>query len=325
MAGESTFAKQLRIRGDRWLARRIPAARQVRLNQRRIFILPSRAGVAFAGVLLLMLLLAINYQHSLAYALTFLLASVFVVAILHTYRNLSGLQLSAGSAPAVFAGTQARIRVVLQAGARSHRAVSLGWSHARQGTWHVPAHGQTDCDLRLPASRRGWLVAPRIRVESRFPLGLLVAWSWVDLQQRVLVYPQPVVGVLPGRRGAGEGSQGSQLQAEGCDDFQGLRTYQPGDGQRRLHWKAFSRGQGLLVKAFAEETGEEWLLDLQTLSGPLEECLSRLCQGVLELSEQGLRFCLRLPGVTLGPDRGEGHREVCLRALALYGSREDRP
>jgi len=325
MAGESTLAAQLRLRGDRWLARRIPAARQVRLNQRRIFILPSRAGVAFAGVLLLMLLLAINYQHSLAYALTFLLASVFVVAILHTYRNLSGLQLSAGPAAPVFAGAQARIRVVLQAGVRSHRAVSLGWSHDMQGTWHVPAHGQADCDLGLPAARRGWLVVPRMRVESRFPLGLLVAWSWVDLQQRVLVYPQPLAGELPGRRGAGEGSQGNQLQAEGCDDFQGLRTYQPGDGQRRLHWKAFSRGQGLLVKAFAEEAGEEWLLDLQSLSGPLEECLSRLCQGVLELSEKELRFCLQLPGVTLGPDSGEGHREACLRALALFGHGERMP
>ncbi len=322
MAAESTLAQQLRIRGDRWLARRIPAARQVRLNQRRIFILPSRAGVAFAAVLLLMLLLAINYQNSLAYALTFLLASVFVVAILHTYRNLSGLQLNAVSMPAVFAGTHARIRVVLQSQARSHRAVSLGWGQAKQGIWSVPAQGQTDCELSLPAPRRGWLSAPRMRVESRFPLGLLVAWSWVDLQQRVLVYPQPMAGELPCQRGAGEGTQGSVLQGEGVDDFQGLRTYQPGDGQRRLHWKAFSRGQGLLVKSFAEERGEERLLDLQSLSGPLEECLSRLCQGVLELSEEGLRYSLQLPGVTLGPDCGDEHREACLRALALYGSRD---
>ena len=48
---------------NRWLARRIPAASSVQLNQRRIFILPTRVGVAFLCALLVMLLAAINYQN----------------------------------------------------------------------------------------------------------------------------------------------------------------------------------------------------------------------------------------------------------------------
>lgn len=97
---------------QRWLARRIPPAASVRLNQRRIFILPSRVGGAFAVALLLMLLVGINYQNSLAYGLTFLLMAVFVVTILHTYRNLAGLVLKAGGGAAVFAA-QWGIGVVL--------------------------------------------------------------------------------------------------------------------------------------------------------------------------------------------------------------------
>lgn len=46
----------LQPRWQRWLARRIPAASSVTLNQRRIFIVPSATGGAFALVLLLMLL-----------------------------------------------------------------------------------------------------------------------------------------------------------------------------------------------------------------------------------------------------------------------------
>ena len=45
----------LQPRWQRWLARRIPAASSVTLNQRRIFIVPSATGGAFALVLLLML------------------------------------------------------------------------------------------------------------------------------------------------------------------------------------------------------------------------------------------------------------------------------
>ena len=48
----------LKARWRRWVVRRIPAAAQVQLNQRRIFIMPNRVGAAFALVLLLMPVLA---------------------------------------------------------------------------------------------------------------------------------------------------------------------------------------------------------------------------------------------------------------------------
>src|SRR5690606_27975345 len=60
-------------RWQRWLARRIPRARAVTLDQRRIFIFPTPAGLAFLGLLALLLLVAINYQNNLAFALVFFL------------------------------------------------------------------------------------------------------------------------------------------------------------------------------------------------------------------------------------------------------------
>src|SRR3989338_6637533 len=213
--------------------------------------------------LLLMLLAAINYQNSLAYGLTFLLASVFVVAILHTYRNLAGLILKAGSAPAVFVGEPAGFRVRLESSQRPHQAVSLGWPPADLQTLDVPQQGVSECQLNLPAQARGWLRPGRLRVESRFPLGILLAWSWVDLDQSVLVYPQPLAADLPLLTAGANDSeeQGSRALGKGSDDFQGLRSYQPGDSKKRLHWKAYSRGQGLLVKDFAALAGRDIWLD----------------------------------------------------------------
>ncbi|MHA5864014.1 DUF58 domain-containing protein, partial [Pseudomonas aeruginosa] len=43
-------------RWQRWLNRRIPPASSVELNQRRVFILPTRQGGAFGLALLVMLL-----------------------------------------------------------------------------------------------------------------------------------------------------------------------------------------------------------------------------------------------------------------------------
>lgn len=313
----------IKARWRRWVVRRIPAAAQVQLNQRRIFIMPNRVGAAFALVLLLMLLAGINYENSLAYGLTFLLAAVFVVAILHTYRNFAGLILKAGASGAVFVGEQARFRVRLESDGRAHMAIALGWPSQPLQTLDVPARGQRDCELTLPALRRGWLRPERMRVESQFPLGILVAWSWVDLDQSVLVYPRPQQGDLPLSDGgsADEEDSGHRATGQGADDYQGLRSYQPGDSRRRLHWKAFSRGQGLLVKDFAALAGRDLWLDFQALGGDAEERLSRLCYWVLQLDTRQQAYGLRLPGVELPPGQGEAHRDACLRALALHGVR----
>lgn len=313
----------LKARWRRWIARRIPAASQVQLNQRRIFIMPDRVGAAFAVLLLLMLLAGINYENSLAYGLTFLLAAIFVIAILHTYRNFSRLILKAGASGAVFLDEPARFRVRLESAGHPHQAIALGWPSQSLQVHDVPPGGECECELALPTLRRGWLRPERMRVESHFPLGILVAWSWVDLDQAVLVYPRPLEGDLPLAAGAGDDDEeeGRRASGQGADDYQGLRSYQPGDSRRRLHWKAFSRGQGLLVKDFAALSGRDLWLDFQALGGDVEARLSLLCHWVLQLDARQQAYGLRLPGFERSPDYGDTHREACLRALALYGGR----
>ena len=305
---------------DRWLLKRIPPGPSVRLDQRRIFIMPTAVGMSFVVALLLMLLAAINYENSLAYALTFMLGSVFVVAILHTWRNLAGLELQAGGSEAVFLGEQARLRVRLESRGRLYQAVSIGWPRSGLQQVDVPAGGTCEVELSLPTERRGWLRPGRLRVESRFPLGILVAWSWIDLQLATLVYPQPLEGDLPKAGGhAEQESDGARAQDTGIDDYQGLRPWQSGDSRKRLNWKAYSRGQGLLVKDFSALAGEDPLLDFDALDGNVESRLSLLCHWVVELSAHQQPFALSLAGTTIAANAGVEHRSRCLRALALFG------
>jgi uncharacterized protein (DUF58 family) len=315
--------QQLKPFWQRWLARRIPPASRIQLDHRRIFILPTRTGLTYALMLVLMLLAAINYQNSLAYGLTFLLLSVGLLAILHTYRNVSGLVLSAGVARSVFVGEAVQLRLRLESAGDAHQALGLGWDAAHLQKFDVGADGLTDVELTLPAQTRGWLRAPRLRVESVYPLGILRAWSWLDLEQSALIYPRPLAGAMPMLKGVQPHAEdaGVATQSAGVDDYQGLRTYQPGDNRRRLHWKAYSRGQGLLVKDFTDLSGHDLCLDFMALGGDIEERLSRLCYWVLELSQRRQPFALRLPGFLSAVDSSEAHREACLRALALYGHR----
>ena len=156
-------------RWQRWLNRRIPPASSVELNQRRVFILPTRQGGAFGLALLVMLLAAINYQNSLAYGLTFLLLSLGVVTILHTYRNLAGLRLTALGADPVFAGERAGFRVRLESPRRARQAIAVGWPERPLEYADLAGDAAAEVLLFHPTERRGWLRPGRLRVESRFP------------------------------------------------------------------------------------------------------------------------------------------------------------
>ncbi|MBB3104420.1 uncharacterized protein (DUF58 family) [Azomonas macrocytogenes] len=305
-----------------WLARRTPRASRIRLDRRLIFIMPTRVGLFFFMAQLLMLLAAINYQNSLAYAVTFLLLSLSIVTILHTWRNLVGLELQAANVAPVFVGGQAMLGLRLESTKYAHRAIALGWSGSEMQLQEVAACSISNAELQLPALARGWLQPGRLRVESRFPLGIFMAWSWVDLEISALVYPRPLSGELPCLSGKDheDETDGSRAEQAGVDDYRGLRPWQPGDAIRRLDWKAYSRGRGLLVKDFVALTGTELVLDFGKLSGDIEARLSLLCHWVLELDSVGQIFTLVLPGQTIGPNAGQLHREVCLRALALFGS-----
>lgn len=323
MAAARTLARSAAAWLERCLAGRGPALQRVCLDRRRVYILPSRVGGAYLLALLLMLVAAINYQNSLAYGLTFLLGSLFFVAILHTWRNLAGLVLQAAGTAPVHAGESARARVRLQAGARGHRAIRLGLAGSPLQTVDVARGEVAELSLDVLTRQRGWLQVGRLRVESRYPLGLLVAWSWVRLDLAILVYPAPAEPLLHERLPTGgSGEPGRDPVRPGTDDYRGPRDWQRGDSLRRLDWRAYSRGRGLLVKDFAEADGSEPLLDFSALGGDTEHRLSVLCQRVLALSQEERTFALQLPDQRLGPACGPLHRDRCLRALALFGLEE---
>ena len=314
-----------RVRSEftRWVARRLPAVQCLQLRQRHIFIVPTATGVAFAGAVLLMLLVAINYQNSLAYGLSFLLAALALLSVFHTWRNLAGLHISAAGTAPCFVGEQGVYRLRLHSDTQQRHAIGLGLD-AQHLIWvDVPAAGEQVVELAQQGLQRGWQPTPRLRIETRFPFGLFVAWSQISIDQSILVYPQPSNDSLAMIHSATQDHTASQQTSTqvGVDDFQGLTAWQAGDSLRRVHWKAWSKGQGLLIKQFSQQQGQEQRLDFNQLTGGVERRLSMLCAQVLHIAATGQPYTLSLPNQSpLGPAAGAEHRQRCLRALALYGA-----
>jgi uncharacterized protein (DUF58 family) len=319
-AAPGALRRRLRERFAAWLDRRVPPARSVTLDQRRLFIMPSRVGLLFFLCLLVMLLTAVNYQNNLGYGLTFLLVTLFVVAILHTYANLSGLRLHALRAGPAYPGQLTEFELRLERGSgRPRFGLHLGWPDGEEQVVSLVDQDSLDLRLHCPVGERGWFHPGRLRIESHYPLGLLRCWSWVDLDLRALVYPRPLAGKTPPLSGAT--SPGGRAHAgAGTDDFYGFRNYRPGDSLRQVHWKGFAKGQALQSKQYAAHDERECWLDWDALPGvSTEHRLSQLCFWALEFERRRRSYGLRLPGTRLSPGLGKRHLEQVLTVLALYG------
>jgi uncharacterized protein (DUF58 family) len=312
----------LREQFIRWALRvRPPEESPVTLGQRRVYVLPTRAGIGYAAALLTMLVASINYNLSLGYVLTFVLAGLGVVAILHTFRNLVRLKVSRGRTPPVFAGAPAAFHLVLS-GDSERRALRLWLPDGDATTVDVPARDSADACLHLPTTQRGWLALPRVGIETTWPLGLIRAWAYCAPDLRCLVYPKPAAKAPPLPWAAGEAG-GRRSGGRGSDDFAGLRGHHPADPPRHVAWKTAAR-QGedapLLTKQFdGAATARIWL-DWQDAPGDdVEARLSVLARWALDAHAAGLDWGLRLPARTIEPAAGEDHLQAALTALALHG------
>lgn len=290
------------------------------LTQRRIYILPSRAGLWYGLLVLLLLLASVNFNVSLGFALCFLLAGLGLVGIWRTFKNLAGLRLQALDGRPVYAGDEATFAIVVHNPTRLVRyALDVRAGQGDVQSLDVPARSTSRVEVVHASTKRGWLDLEPLRVQTSYPLGLFRAWTRLPLPARCLVYPRPAAPA-PLPQGIPDARREGQRSALGSDDFHGLRPYVQGDGTHRIAWKALAAGQGLFTKQFVAAASDEVWLDWSELE-PLdtESRLSRLARWAVDADRNAIRFGLRIPGQVIPPGGGTDHLHRVLCALALFG------
>ena len=311
-----------------------PAARSVqqRLDRRRVYIFPTASGATFGAMLVVILVGAINYDNALGYLLAFLMFGLVMVAMLHTYRNLTGLTYRGARALPVHAGEDAVFECQLENNSPLARiALGLGpWPGGldKEGRRfmlryevrvNLDAASNDSISLRRLTEKRGWLSLERLRVQSVYPLGILRAWAYFDSHAHCLVYPAPR-GTLPLPFAPTSASGNAELHGAGSDEFAGLRRYSRGDPVRAIAWKTLAQEREVMVKRFHGQGAARVLLSWSAVAGVagVEPRLAQLCQWVLDAHAAGHSYALDLPGVYRDFGQGREHRDECLRALALF-------
>lgn len=311
----------LRKRMAAWVRRRQGTdALPLTLQRRRLYILPTRAGLGFGALLLFMLIAGLNYANSLALFMTFLLSGFALVTMHLCHRNLLGASLNSAHAPPTFALQPGSLHVTLGNAAPQPRyRIESGVSDEPTLAADIPALGRQHVTLAVAAPKRGIIALDRVRLTTTHPFGLFRAWTWVHAPLEMLVYPR-AFGSLPmpaeSDRKSGNRSQGHS----GADEWHGLRPFRDGDSPRQVDWKAYAREAPLLVKEYSAVGSDLRIFNFGQLGNlDTEARLEQLARWVVDAEEHGDRYGLELPGVHIAPDRGNDHRHRCLAALAVHG------
>ncbi|MFT3792394.1 MAG: DUF58 domain-containing protein [Rudaea sp.] len=308
--------------------RRLPALTRLKraetlpilLHRRRIYVVPSRFGLIYSTMLLVMLIGSLNYANNPALLLTCVLGAAAYLSVFAGFRALNRVELKTVQMPPCHAG--GRLSLSLQfatAQAAAKRGLRLRMENddaADEAVFGLAANGTRTVAASLPAPRRGWLPVGRVSVWTEYPYGLFHVWSWLHPDAHALVYPRLDADAPPLPRAGGEAAALSVRRDE--DEFGLLREYRSGDPRRRIAWKASARQDHLLVKQFESPRGNEVVLAWNRLDGlDAEARISRLAAWVERAEAAQIAYRLELPQAAIGPALGAAHRHACLRELAL--------
>ena len=312
----------------RWLNRRIPRSDDYRLGRRTVFVLPSREGMVFTGILFISLLTGINYQNSLIYLFTFFLGTAFYGTIFQTFRNLDGLHISVVSVGQAVAGEPIPLHLRISAGDGNPRPSLRCFVHGGEAlATAVDESGSRLVTLPLPSRARGWVAVPAVCIETDFPFGLIRAWTWIRPASRGVATPRPVPppDVAQGAdAGTDLQSRASVTDAANADIR--LRPYRVGDSVRRVNWKRFARTGQMTVADWDPPPADPRWIEWEQFPGVDRELrLSHLASLVDDAFQGDRLFGLRIPGSVHEPDTGETHYQRCLRALGTFGDDGERP
>lgn len=289
------------------------------LNPRQIYIVPTRWGLLYAVMLIALLIGSINYSLSLGYYVTFLLASMGNIAMLHTWRNLVYLQVSVMDAKPVFAGEPADIIFKISEPKNRSRYTIAAYFEEKTPIIHDIFSSTSQLfNVPLATQKRGLLSLPQLTLFTEFPLSLLHTWAVIEHPFQVLVYPKASDYSHPNIISADANTQGSSQLSHGDDDFNGHKTYQVGDTPSRVDWKASSRGIGMYTKLYSGAGSNTVWLDWESTEGDIEARISQLTRWVIDAHASQQSYGVKLPNATLQPSNTEAHYHHALTALALF-------
>lgn len=283
--------------------------------KRKTYILPTKFGLAFLVMTLVLFFMAVGYANNLIYIFVFFLISISLTGIVITNRNVDRAYVVVVQPESNFAMENAVVNIEIEnRGSRPIWDLQLTFAGSEEEFFirKVEPHARAVAEVPWRPQKRGLCKLPVLTLKSTFPFGLLKSWQKYRFDQTVLIFPQREgEKIFPPEARDDERNQPVGL-------FKEHRLYQSSDSPTRIDWRATARRQELLVKNYEEAAKEKLHFDFAQTSqiNDLEAKLSQLTVWIDEAEKSGHSYSLKVQNFALSSSRGPGHFFNCLEHLA---------
>lgn len=291
-------------------------------RQGQIYIVPTLDGLKLLALNLILLVIGLVYANNYVLLFNFILFCLFIGSMFYTHFNLQGLQLTVARLnPLHVNESGAMVLNFKTRSALGHHFLNATFKNAfissgKNTLYFSLKENSNVLKIEIPvhAQKRGVSKLHRLCIETRFPFHLFRAFIYFDIELNIVVYPERTKLDLHETLSLSEEKNDSEEEHY-------LRTFQPGDPLKRIHWKKFAQTGNLLSKQLASYDKTPVLLGFSREDLSKEEKekeLSSICFGLYKLHSQNIYYGLALDKITVEPGLSQSHLAKCLKALAEY-------
>ena len=296
-------------------------------SKSKIFIIPTREGLVFLLVGVVLFIIALAYTHNLAFSAAAVFMSIIMISAFFTNNNLSMLEIRGVRAIGGESG-KAELKVAVFNKSR-HQRFCFECSLAGSTSFLISLEPKEGGTVSIPLrGERGSYRYGRITLSTQFPFGLFRSWRNYQISGMFFIYPdfKGNLALTAFQGGDPKGGRLSSLETEsGSEEFFGHQRYREEDSLYRLDWKAYARERGLWSKIFKDPSSLRFRIDYERI--PLKEREEKLAQMALWIEQAealGAFYKVYLEGASLPTAWGRGAKyfQDCMEALSVWKSEE---
>ena len=259
------------------------------LNKKNIFVFPNFKGFQIGFLVFFCFTSSVFYQINFGLLLSIIIFIIFFISIVISFQNLNKITIDSFD-HFIPANENTKIHLSLKNYSQNNK-LNINLTTNKSDFVNIKKLKKSlNTDLKHIFPKRGIYELPTISIFSEFPFGIVRSSSYLKLNNKIIVYPQPLV---PSTK---------ILNYHNLDnidnssyEFDNIGDYEKGESLSKIAWKQSISKDKLLSKKFINENViSNILIDIDKINENLfENKLSYAAYLVLKFYKKKTPFSLK--------------------------------
>lgn len=285
-------------------------ALQYSMAKENIYILPTKLGFIYTGILFTVFLIGLTYTNNLTLICAFLMLTYFLIQMLKTHKTIKSINFKYLETTDSFADTPLNISAKIKNNPDFKLINCSLYRDKKEYQVHIKKSTQTliQTSINLP---RGKYNFNRIKFYSTGESKLFYCWKYRKVNQILYVYPSRI------------DTENSLLKSYSLshlsvneEEFSHHIPYVQELSAKRIDWNVFAKNEQLYWKKHIGSNSSNILIDLNKLEADFESRLSHAAYLIEYLYRNSIKWAFKHKGMKTKTDYNLTHFRHCLEILS---------